>query len=162
MVKHEWKKHEKDLYLPKEEPALVTVPKQKFFAIKGKGDPNGSDFSERIGVLFSLAYAVRMMPRSGLTPEGYFEYAVYPLEGVWEGGDTADKGTLVYTIMVRQPDFVTDDIAQIAFESVRRKSRTPSLRKLFSVKWRTARPFRFFMPAIMTTSRAVSRRCKAF
>ena len=130
-MKHEWKKHEKDLYLPKNTPMLITVPMQKFFAIKGKGNPNEPDFAERIGVLYSLAYAVRMMPKSGFTPDGYFEYTVYPLEGVWEGGDAFDKSTYIYTIMVRQPDFITDEIVEKAFETVQRKKPHPFLSEAF-------------------------------
>jgi len=119
-MKYEWRKSEKELYLPGTEPRIVAVPKQKFVAIKGAGDPNGVDFAERIGVLYSLAYAVRMMPKSGFTPDGYFEYAVYPLEGLWEG-DPADKSSLSYVIMIRQPDFVTDEIFTRATETTKKK-----------------------------------------
>lgn len=135
-MKFEWRKHEKDLYLPKEKPVLVTVPKQKFFMISGKGNPNSEEFSEKIGVLYSLAYAVRMMPKQGFTPEGYFEYTVYPLEGIWdlteEGRklDTLNKDELVYTIMIRQPDFVTEDVAHRAFEIARKKKPNPLLDKV--------------------------------
>lgn len=76
-MKHAWKKHEKNLYLPKEKPEIVTVPKQKFLMIKGAGNPNNEEFSEKVAVLYSLAYAIRMMPKQGYTPEGYFEYTVY-------------------------------------------------------------------------------------
>jgi hypothetical protein len=130
-MKYEWKKQEKNLYLPKDKPDLITVPKQKFFMIKGKGNPNDEDFAERIGVLYSLAYAVRMMPKQGYTPEGYFEYTVYPLEGVWdlteEGRklDTLNKDELLYTIMIRQPDFVTEEVVSKAFENVRKKKPNP-------------------------------------
>jgi len=120
-MKYEWKKQEKELYLPKDVPMLITVPNHKFFAIKGKGNPNEADFSERIGILYSLAYAVRMMPKSGFTPDGYFEYTVYPLEGVWEEANVADKCSLVYTIMIRQPHFVTAEIVEKAFEAVKKK-----------------------------------------
>ena len=130
-MKHEWKKHEKDLYLPKDTPVLTTVPKQKFFAIKGKGNPNEPDFAERIGVLYSLAYAVRMMPKSGFTPEGYFEYTVYPLEGVWDGGAVADKSSYTYTIMIRQPEFATDEVAAIAIENTKKKKPHPFLSEAF-------------------------------
>lgn len=132
-MKHEWRRKEKDLYLPKQKPELVTVPAQKFFMIKGKGDPNHEEFTKRVGVLYSLAYAIRMMPRNGYTPEGYFEYTVYPLEGIWdlteEGRqlDELDKDELLYTIMIRQPDFVTNEIVQRAFESVRKKKPHPYL-----------------------------------
>lgn len=130
-VKYEWKKQEKELYLPKEEPCLISVPKHKFFAVKGTGDPNGADFAERVGVLYALAYAVRMSPKSGLTPEGWFEYTVYPLEGVWENAVVSSKSTYAYTIMIRQPGFVTARVAQWAFESVKKKKPHPFLSEAF-------------------------------
>ncbi|EHI99252.1 Protein of unknown function DUF2174 [Clostridium sp. DL-VIII] len=126
-MKFEWKKQEKNLDLPKEKPDLITVPKQKFFMISGKGNPNDEEFSEKIGVLYSLSYAVRMMPKQGYTPDGYFEYTVYPLEGIWdlteEGkqSDILNKDQLLYTIMIRQPDFVTQEVVNKAFENVRKK-----------------------------------------
>ncbi|MGF7059526.1 GyrI-like domain-containing protein [Brassicibacter mesophilus] len=132
-MKHEWKKKEKNLYMPKQNPELITVPKQKFFMIKGKGNPNDKQFSEKIGVLYSLAYAIRMMPKQGYVPEGYFEYTVYPLEGIWdlteEGKkfETLNKDELIYIIMIRQPDFVTKEVVDKAFESVRKKKPHPLL-----------------------------------
>lgn len=123
-MKHEWKKHEKELYGIKKQPQLLKVEKQKYFTIKGIGNPNKEDFSERIGVLYSLAYAVRMMPKSGFTPQGYFEYTVYPLEGVWESIDESgdmNKELLNYTLMIRQPDFATEKIVEKAFEIARKK-----------------------------------------
>ncbi|MGD9567755.1 MAG: GyrI-like domain-containing protein [Sedimentibacter sp.] len=132
-MKFEWKKQEKGLYLPKEKPELITVPQQKFFMISGKGNPNSEEFSEKIGVLYSLAYAVRMMPKQGYTPYGYFEYTVYPLEGIWdlteEGrqSSTLKKDELLYTIMIRQPDFVTQEVVNMAFENVRKKKPHPLL-----------------------------------
>jgi len=134
-MKYEWKKQEKDLYLPKAEPTLITVPKQKFFMIGGKGNPNNEEFAEKTSVLYSLAYAVRMMPKQGYTPEGYFEYTVYPLEGIWdlteEGrkSDTLNKDELVYTIMIRQPDFVTQEVAERALEIIFCKFLTKSVFK---------------------------------
>lgn len=136
-MKHDYKKHEKELYCPKDESELVVVPKQKFFCIKGKGNPNEKDFSERIGVLYSLAYAVKMMPKNGFVPEGYFEYTVYPLEGLWdlteEGkkSEVLNKDELLYTIMIRQPDFVNDEIMKKAFEIVNKKKPHPLLKEVF-------------------------------
>ena len=80
-MKYEWKKHEKALYLPKAVPAPVTVPEHAFFMIRGEGNPNGEAFLEAIGVLYALSYAVKMLPKKGDAPEGYYEYAVFPLEG---------------------------------------------------------------------------------
>jgi hypothetical protein len=132
-MKHEWKKEEKNLYMPKQKPELLTVLKQKFFMINGKGNPNSKEFAERVAVLYSMAYAIRMMPKQGYTPEGYYEYTVYPLEGIWdlteEGKKLAalNKDELVYTIMLRQPDFVTKEIVDRAFENVRKKKPHPLL-----------------------------------
>ncbi|MGB3366622.1 MAG: GyrI-like domain-containing protein [Acidaminobacteraceae bacterium] len=126
-MKHEWRKHEKNLYIPKQKSELIRVAGQKFLMINGKGNPNSEDFAERIGALYSLAYAIRMMPKQGYTPEGYTEYTVYPLEGLWdlteEGRvlDILDKDELLYTIMIRQPDFVTKAVVDKAIENVRKK-----------------------------------------
>lgn len=134
-MKHEYKKHEKGLYAPKTKPELIEVPKQKFFCINGKGNPNSKDFSERIGVLYSLAYSVRMMPRNGFTPEGYFEYTVYPLEGLWDltekGRQNFDKDELLYTIMIRQPEFVNQEVVEKAFEIVNKKKPHPLLKEVY-------------------------------
>jgi hypothetical protein len=130
-MKREWRKQEKKLYVPKPSPELITVPEQKFIMISGKGNPNSEDFIKRIEVLYSLAYSIKMMPKQGYTPEGYFEYTVYPLEGLWdlteEGRklDILDKDELLYTIMIRQPDFVTKGIVDRAFEIVRKKKPHP-------------------------------------
>ncbi|MDM5219689.1 GyrI-like domain-containing protein [Peribacillus sp. NJ11] len=94
-MKYEWRKQEKNLYIPKQKSELVTIPEQKFFMIKGKGNPNEHEFAEKIGVLYSLAYAVRMNPKQGYTPDGYFEYTVYPLEGIW---DLTEEGKKLDTL----------------------------------------------------------------
>lgn len=127
-MKYEYKKQEKDIYGQKAVPSLLTVGKQKYICIKGKGNPNTEDFSNRIAVLYGLSYAIRMMPKKGYTPEGYFEYVVYPLEGTWdlsERGRKSDvllKEEFLYTIMIRQPDFVNDDVFQRAFEIAKKKN----------------------------------------
>lgn len=136
-MKHEYRKHEKELYCPKNKPVLVEVPKQKFFCIKGEGNPNNKDFADRIGTLYSLAYAVRMMPKNGYTPEGYFEYTVYPLEGLWDltekgrKSETLNKEELLYTIMIRQPDFVNDEVVEKAFEIANKKKPNPLLKEAY-------------------------------
>lgn len=119
--------------MPKQKPELVNVPEQKFFILEGRGNPNSDEFAEKVNVLYSLAYAVRMMPKQGFTPEGYFEYTVYPLEGLWdlteEGRkmDKLDKDQLIYSIMIRQPDFVTEQVAVKALETARKKNPHPLL-----------------------------------
>ena len=130
-MKYEWKKHEKALYLPKAVPAPVTVPEHAFFMIRGEGNPNGESFLEAIGVLYALSYAVKMLPKKGDAPEGYYEYAVFPLEGVWDTaepmlpGEALNKDALRYTLMIRQPDFVTDELAERILAATSRKKPHP-------------------------------------
>jgi hypothetical protein len=113
---------EKDIYGVKAKPTLSTIASQKYICIRGEGSPASEEFASKIGVLYSLSYAIRMMPRKGYTPEGYFEYTVYPLEGLWnlsEKGRKSEeliKDELIYTIMIRQPDFVNQDVFDRAFE----------------------------------------------
>lgn len=118
-MKHEWKSKEKAFYWPKTKPEIITIPEFKFFTIEGSGNPNDDEFPEYVGVLYSLAYAVKMSPKKGLTPDGYFDYSVYPLEGIWDISDEAkknfsgiiDKNELVFKLMIRQPDFVDEAFA---------------------------------------------------
>lgn len=118
-MKKEWRKEEKAIYFPKNAPELITIPAFKFFMIEGEGNPNEPFFEEYISVLYALSYAVKMSPKSGNAPAGYEEYTVYPLEGVWDISESAkaenktalDKNQLVFNLMIRQPDFVTDEYA---------------------------------------------------
>ena len=135
-MKYEWRKKEKEYYIPKEKPQLVEIPEFKFFTLEGQGNPNSEGFKECIGVLYSLSYAIRMMPKNGINPDGYFEYTVYPLEGVWdltEKGrleETLNKDELIYKLMIRQPDFVTEEVVKIAMEIVKKKKYHSLLEKV--------------------------------
>ena len=126
-MKYEWKKEEKQLYLPNSKSEPIEVPSMKFFMISGKGNPNDEAFAEVIGVLYSLSYAVKMMPKGGIIPEGYFDYTVFPLEGVWDleeearAAEKLDKDKLIYTLMIRQPSFVTEELAQTVIENTKKK-----------------------------------------
>ncbi len=128
-MKHEWKKNEKQFYLPKSKPELINIPSFKFFTIEGKGNPNDAFFAEYIGVLYSLAYGVKMSPKKGIEPNGYFDYTVYPLEGIWDLNEEArksynviiNKNDLVFKLMIRQPDFVDLDFALQILELTKKK-----------------------------------------
>lgn len=128
-MKTDWKKDEKQFYLPKADPELITVPEFNFFSVEGRGNPNDGYFAEYIGVLYSLSYAIKMSPKQGAAPAGYFEYSVYPLEGIWDLDEearnsysgTIDKNSLVFNLMMRQPAFVTDEIAEEAVRRTRKK-----------------------------------------
>ena len=111
-MKHEWRKAEKDLYLPKKEPVKVIVPKFKYFAIKGEGSFYSEEFAQRIEVLNILSRGIKMMPKKGFYPGGYYDYIIYPIEAVWEE-NIKSLGEGKFTLMIRQPDFVTQSVARM-------------------------------------------------
>lgn len=132
MMKYEWRKKDKETYLPKNKPTVYHDIEKLFITIDGKGNPNNENFKERVEFLFALSYGIRMMPKSSFTPEGYYEYTVFPLEGRWdlneEGRklDYLSKDHFVYKLMIRQPEFVTEEIFQSVLEKVRIKKSIPN------------------------------------
>lgn len=125
-MKYEWRKQEKNLYGVKQTPIIVEVPKQKFILIKGKGNPNETDFSDRISALYSVAYAIKMLFKNAMknkTDSEITDFTVYPLEGLWKkvDGKELDKSKLEYTLMIKQPDFITQKIFTEALENVKKK-----------------------------------------
>lgn len=108
-MKYEWRKNERDLYLPKNI-QVTEVPKMTFITLSDTGNPNNGEFGIQIQALYSLSYAARM-----LFKQQGFEYTVYPLEGVWttidgSRGASLNKSALTYQIMIRQPDQLTKSI----------------------------------------------------
>lgn len=126
-MKYEYKKHEKELYGTKDKASSIIIPQQNFIMIDGEGDPNKEDFAERICVLFSLAYAIKMKYKkeyADLKQLDYDDFTVYPLEGVWTSSNPdnpLDKDYFVYTIMIKQPDFITKEMFETAYEEVKKK-----------------------------------------
>ena len=137
-MKHDWKKNDKQFYLPKDKPETIILPAFNFYSIEGKGNPNDKFFAEYIGVLYSLSYAIKMSPKQGFAPKEYFEYTVFPLEGIWDIDDSAkinftgtiDKNALVYKLMIRQPEFVTIDFAYEVLERTKKKKPHDLLNKV--------------------------------
>ena len=131
-MKYEWRKQDKVLYGAKKTPALVTIPAQNYIMLSGKGDPNDIDFSNRVGALYSLAYGVKSAYKATPLREGIEDFAVYPLEGIWKKseGDRLEKEKLKYTIMIRQPDFVTEDLVKEALEVMKRKKPNPLYKEI--------------------------------
>ena len=121
----DFKKEQKDLYQPKTTPSIIEVPEMVFIAVDGKGDPNTSaEYTAAIEVLYGLSYTIKMNNRSIL------EYVVPPLEGFWKvdddvfsGGGAAvtDKGKFSWTMLIRQPEFVTDEIFEAAKTALAKK-----------------------------------------
>jgi hypothetical protein len=128
MDKLDYKKLTKELYLPKVEPSLVQVPEMKFIQIDGKGNPNDIDgeYHKAVETLYAISYGIKMLPRNGITPEGYFDYVVPPLEGLWWLEDDSDrnftnKSKFLWTSMIRQPDFVNVELFKAVLQKVSEK-----------------------------------------
>jgi len=116
----DFKKDSKDLYQPSTAPSVVDVPEMTFIAVDGQGDPNTSaEYAAAIEVLYGLSYAIKMGNKSVL------EYVVAPLEGLWDfaGAERSleDKGSFVWTALIRQPDFVTVGVLEAAKASLAKK-----------------------------------------
>ena len=129
MEKYEWKKKEKNLYLPKAKPEIIDIPSFKFFTLEGKGNPNDEFFADYVGALYSLSYGVKMSYKKGIEPKGFYDYIVYPLEGVWDltekGREEFEKGfinksELLFKLMIRQPDFVDEAYAKFIVEEAKK------------------------------------------
>ncbi|ASA25811.1 transcriptional regulator [Paenibacillus donghaensis] len=128
MDKMDYKKAHKDLYQPKSEPGVIEVPTMKFIQLDGRGNPNEpeGEYHKALEVLYALSYTIKMSPKNGQVPDGYFEYVVPPLEGLWwqedaENADYTNKSKFYWTAMIRQPDFVNDQVFAAAAETVTRK-----------------------------------------
>jgi len=129
--KVDYKKDYKHLYMPRTQPEIVEVPRISFFMVSGSGDPNGEAFAMATEALYSMSYAVRMSYKSDNVPAGYYEYTVFPLEGVWDLVDRSkpatDKSNFKYTIMIRQPDFLTEELFGRFLEQTLKKKTNPFL-----------------------------------
>ena len=130
-MKHEWKKHEKEIYGVKAKPCVLDIPAQKYIILSGRGNPNDEIFSDKIAALFSVAYKIKMAYKTLAEKSNEItDYTVYPLEGIWS--TASEKGYLVkeelqYRIMIRQPDFITREMFDNSLEAVKSKKYNPYL-----------------------------------
>ena len=137
----DFKKEYKEFYLPKAKPELVTVPPMNYIAVRGKGDPNEENgaYKQAIGLLYGVAYTIKMSKKGDHRIEGYFDFVVPPLEGFWwqEGVDGADYGRkeeFCWISVLRLPDFVTEaDFAWAVEDATCRKKQDCSAAELLTV-----------------------------
>lgn len=124
----DYKKEYKEFYLPKNRPEIIEIPAMNFIAVRGKGDPNdeGGEYKAAIGLLYGIAFTVKMSKKGSRQIEGYFDYVVPPLEGFWwqqgiKGVDYGRKEDFCWLSVIRMPDFVTKEDFAWAIEEVSRK-----------------------------------------
>ena len=126
----DYKKEYKEFYLPKSKPEIVDVPPMNFIAVRGKGNPNEEDgeYKQAVGLLYAIAYTIKMSYKGDRKIDGYFEYVVPPLEGFWwqdgiDGIDYSDKSTFNWISVIRLPDFVSIRDFEWAKTEVERKKK---------------------------------------
>ena len=110
----DFKKEYKEFYLPKQTPAIVEIPEMPFLAVRGKGDPNveGGEYKAAIGLLYGIAFTIKMSKLGSHRMAGYFDYVVPPLEGLWwqegaTGNGPMRKADFQWISLIRLPNFVT-------------------------------------------------------
>lgn len=126
----DYKKEYKEFYMPKNQPVIVDIPKMQYIAVQGVGDPNveGGEYKNAIGVLYALAYTLKMSYKTDYQIEGFFEYVVPPLEGFWwqegiSGFDYKRKEEFHWISVIRVPDFVKEKDFRWAVETVEQKKK---------------------------------------
>lgn len=125
----DYKKEYKEFYMPKNKPSIVEIPKMNYLAVRGKGNPNveGGEYKESIGLLYAIAFTIKMSYKGSYKIDGYFEYVVPPLEGFWwqEGNnqviDYKSKDKFNFISLIRLPDFVTKKDFEWAIEEATKK-----------------------------------------
>ncbi len=125
----DFKKEYKEFYMPPRKPGIVSIPKMNYIAVRGTGDPNSEngEYKESIGLLYAVAFTIKMSKMGSHRMAGYFDYVVPPLEGFWwqEGSDSIDysyKEKFHFISAIRLPDFVTvDEFNWAVGEAARKK-----------------------------------------
>ena len=127
----DFKKEYKEFYMPPKKPTIVTVPAMNYIAVRGKGDPNteGGEYKESIGLLYGIAFTIKMSKMGSHKIDGYFDYVVPPLEGFWwqegvVGVDYSRKDDFNWISVIRLPDFVTKEDFEWAVKEANKKKKT--------------------------------------
>ncbi len=126
----DFKKEYREFYLPGNKPEIVEVPPANYIAVRGQGDPNdpGGAYQQAIGVLYAVAYTLKMSGKTDYRIEGFYDYVVPPLEGFWRqegvtGVDYARKSSFQWISVIRLPDFVARKDVDWAAETASKKKK---------------------------------------
>lgn len=126
----DYKKEYKEFYMPPKKPTIVEVPAMNYIAVRGQGDPNDEkgEYAQTLGLLYGIAFTIKMSYKGDHKIQGYFEYVVPPLEGFWwqentKGMDYTRKQDLHFISMIRLPDFVTKEDVDWAIQEATKKKK---------------------------------------
>lgn len=136
----DYKKEYKEYYMPPKKPTIVNIPKMNYIAVRGQGNPNeeGGEYKQAIGLLYGIAFTIKMSYKGSHKIDGYFSYVVPPLEGLWwqEGAaeiDYTHKENFQWISMIRLPDFVKkEDFDWAVAEAARKKQEDYSKVEFFT------------------------------
>lgn len=125
----DFKKEYKEFYMPKQVPAIITIPPMNYIAVSGTGNPNeeNGEYKEAVGLLYAVAYTLKMSKKSGYEIKDFFDYVVPPLEGLWwqqdsdEKIDYSRKDDFNWISMIRFPYFVSPDDVEWAKQAASKK-----------------------------------------
>lgn len=131
----DYKKEYKEFYMPKNKPGIVEVPAMNYIAVRGSGNPNveGGAYKESIGLLYGIAFTIKMSKKGSHQMEGYFDYVVPPLEGFWwqetadgvtAGVDYTRKEDFRFISLIRLPEFVTKEAFDWAVKEAEEKKKS--------------------------------------
>lgn len=126
----DYKKEYKEFYMPKNKPGIIEIPQMNYIAVRGKGNPNdeAGEYKQSIGLLYAIAFTIKMSYKGTHKIDGYFEYVVPPLEGFWwqdgvAGIDYNKKEEMNFISIIRLPEFVTEDEFKWAVEEAAKKKK---------------------------------------
>lgn len=129
-TKIDFKKTMKEFYQPNsKEVVLVDIPEMKFLMIDGIGSPGDSkEYQDALAVLYPIAFKTKFLSKA----KGK-DYVVPPLEGLWWADDMDDfmkenRDKWKWTMMIMQPDWVTQELINEAILKTREKK--PELSEL--------------------------------
>ena len=131
----DYKKEYREFYMPKRTPEIVEIPEMNFAAVRGSGE-----YKAAIGLLYAVAFTIKMSKKGDHRIDGYFDYVVPPLEGFWWqkgicGVDYGQKALFQWISMIRLPDFVTEkDFLWAVAEAERKKKQDFSKVQFLTVK----------------------------
>lgn len=137
----DFKKEYKEFYMPKNKPEIVSIPQANYIAVRGRGNPNEENgaYQKAVGVLYAIAYTLKMSYKSTYKIEGFYEYVVPPLEGFWwqediDGVDYSDKSSFNWISVIRLPDFIKlKDFDWVVDEATRKKKIDCSIAEFLTI-----------------------------
>lgn len=138
----DFKKEYKEFYMPKEKPQIVTVPTANYIAVRGEGNPNEEDgaYKKAVGVLYAIAYTLKMSYKKSYKIDGFFDYVVPPLEGFWRQEsvdriDYSNKSGFKWISVIRLPDFIKkEDFDWAVAEALKKKKLDCSSAEFLSIE----------------------------